>query len=156
MELEAPDSLAGCLIRCTECDGALRAPTLHQVPRAIDWEDGKPVELESQEAKKKPEESKPAGANPSPQHPWQRPEEIQEYVAGLMERARKEQEQKPYLRTHIPIDLIVGGLFIGGGMLLFWRALTSGDGMMAMLIYGILLPFVLILIGAGCILLRNK
>ena len=136
-ELQVPNSLAGCLIRCHECDGVTRTP--------------RPEELEDRSGN-------PTFAVQTSQETPQHAREIQDFVKDAEDRARKEAEKVPYRRKRLPIDLICGIILVGGGLLLLLSALLGGGGggLFGLLIFGILLPLILILLGAVCLLVWNS
>jgi hypothetical protein len=77
--------------------------------------------------------------------------EVQEYVQSLEKEARKEQQRQPYHRKRFPVDLIVGLILIGGGMLVFVNVFRGEGGLMSSLINGIFPALLLVLIGAVCL-----
>ena len=88
--LEVPSTLAGCVVRCQRCDGAVRVP-------GLDAED----EIEPG----KPNVEVLAGVHHDPQ----RSQEVKNYVDDLMEKARREAEKKPYSRKRFPASTLSPG-----------------------------------------------
>ena len=78
---------------------------------------------------------------------------MHDFVEKVTKRAEEEaaERAKPYRRISRPVGKIVGWLLVGGGGLLMLRSFISYEGMMATLVYGILLPIILILLGVMCL-----
>lgn len=125
-ELQVPNSLAGCLIRCHECEGVTRAPQAQE-------SDGRAYDVNAGQAA-----------------PHETNKEIQDFVQAAMDRAREEAERQPYRqKQQFPVDLICAILFIGGGSTIMLRImLTIGaGGPMTTFVYGLLLPLTLYIMG---------
>jgi hypothetical protein len=82
--------------------------------------------------------------------------EIQEYVQSLEAHARKEQAKQPYHRRRFPIDLLVGLILVCCGCWLLITAFSGEGGLMSTLVNTIFPAFVLILIGAVCLIFWAK
>jgi hypothetical protein len=82
--------------------------------------------------------------------------EVQEYVHSLEEQARRELERQPYHRGRPPVDLVVGLILMGSGVLLLVTSFTGGGGLMSSLVNGIFPAFGLILIGVLCLIFWAK
>jgi hypothetical protein len=81
---------------------------------------------------------------------------IQEYVQSLEDRARKDEERVPYHRGRFPIDLVAGLILIGCGLALLFNAVAGGGGLFTTFINVVLPGFVLILVGALCLVFWAK
>jgi hypothetical protein len=86
----------------------------------------------------------------------QKQKEGKEYVQFLQDRARKELDKKPYHRKPRRVNLYAGLILIGIGLALLVREIMSGDGMMSLLINGILFSCVFFLCGVACLMFHNK
>ncbi len=86
----------------------------------------------------------------------QKHKEGKEYVQFLQDRARKELDKKPYHRKPPRVNLYAGLILIGIGLALLVRAIMSGEGMMSLLINGILFSCVFFLCGVACLVFHNK
>jgi F0F1-type ATP synthase assembly protein I len=130
-ELQVPNSLAGCLIRCHECDTVTRAPH----PEVED------------------EASKAPYVVQTSQETTQHASEIDAFVKDAEKRAEEEANRKPYHKKQFPVDLVCGIILGGGGLILMLRTLLGGAemGLLGTLIFGILFPLMLILLGAMCL-----
>lgn len=134
-ELQVPNSLAGCLIRCHECEGVTRAP--------------RPADEDDDEAIGDTYQVQTTQDSPG------RAREIQNFVKSVEETARREAERKPYRKKEqFPVDLIAGILLTGTGGLMLLRTLGDmvfGGMSISLFTFGILLPIGLILFGAMCL-----
>jgi hypothetical protein len=115
-ELQVPNSLAGCMVRCNECEAVTRAPELEN---DAPGESSYPVPL-------------PPGRSPTGN------KDVQDYVKELEKKAQEEAERKPYHRGEKPVDLIGGIALTIGGFFLASLTLkgTFGSGLIATLIFG--------------------
>jgi hypothetical protein len=65
--------------------------------------------------------------------------------------AEAEERAKPYRKISRPVGKMVGWLLVGGGGLLMLKSCLGGGGLMSTLVYGILFPIILILLGVVCL-----
>ncbi len=136
-ELQVPNYLSGCLIRCPDCDGVVRAPEFDLVPG--DEEGSEPTYVLKQ---------------PVVHH--ERPGEVQDFLRDLEQKAKEEAEKKPYHRGGVSPDLIAGLLFIAAGVALFLLAFFSDLGALGMFVCGILLPMLPIGLGVMCLMAWDR
>jgi hypothetical protein len=122
---------AGCTIHCPECGGAL----------------GDAGQLEADQTKY---------AVHTPETRSHQSKEVQEYVQSLEAHARKEQAKQPYRRRRFPVDLVVGLTLAGCGCWLLVSAFMGEGGLMSTLVNTIFPAFVLLLIGAVCLIFWAK
>lgn len=92
----------------------------------------------------------------APPEPINQGVHIQEYVQSLEKRARQERKREPYHRKKAPVGLITGIVLIAIGIAILLNAFFGEGGYMSSLINGILLSSVFILVGAVCLIVRDK
>jgi hypothetical protein len=124
--VQTEDTNDGSSAHCPVCAGALDAVVLNDRTLA-DYEVHTPLERSHQSV------------------------DVQEYVQSLERDARKQQKRQPYRRKRLPVDLIVGLMLMGGGLLVLVNVFRGEGGLMSSLINGIFPALLLILVGALCL-----
>lgn len=82
--------------------------------------------------------------------------DIRAYVQNLEERARAEEKREPYHRGGFPVGQVAALVCFLAAVGFLISGLTSGYGMFAGFINGILPAFALVMMGAVCYIFRRK
>ena len=129
-ELQVPNNLAGCLIRCHECEAVTRRRS---------------------RTRKTPSPMRPIRFRPSRTRP-KKPRKC--WTSSRLPRTGpgRKQSAKPYRQKKVPIDLIFGLILalIAVSLSISSLIAVADNGLLATFLYGVLLPLIVMSFAVAC------